>query len=103
MRKLRSLALAMHDNSFAIFLAAACTCVITMVYGSIDFSCAQQMAVCVASIYISGKMYQTYRRSFEPEYSLLGGRNLEKLFIILLVIALAGGVYVDAQSVLRLG
>lgn len=90
------------ENSFAICLGTALASVIWIMMGSILFTTMQQMAVIMATMYGCCWLYQRYRRAFEETYSLLGGRNLEVLFVILTIFIMSVALYVDVNIVARL-
>ena len=90
------------ENSFALFLMTVTACVIEIVFGVVELTTFQQMSVIMASMYGSCRLYQAYRRSMEKEYSLLGGRNLEKLFAVLTLFLLSVALYVDVCTIARL-
>ena len=90
------------ENSFAVFLIVVLFSVIAVVFGSLSFTTMRQMAIIMVAMYGFCRIYQRYRRSEEKEYSLLGGKNLEKLFAVLTVFIMAVALYVDVCRVARL-
>ena len=90
------------DNSMAVSLMIGLGAVITIMMGSLEFTTMQQMFVIMATMYGLCRLYQRYEREFEPEYSLMGGKNLEKLFAVLTVFIMGVALYVDICTVMRL-
>jgi hypothetical protein len=91
------------ENSFAVFLITALGCLITILMGTLSYTTMKQMAIIMSAMYLFCRFYQSYQRKvFDEEYSLLGGHNLEKLFVVLTVFIMGVALYVDASSVMRL-
>ena len=83
-------------------LITALVAVIIIITGSLEFTTMQQMFVIMATMYGFCRLYQRYEREFEPGYSLMGGKNLEKLFAVLTVFIMCVALYVDICRVARL-
>lgn len=90
------------NNSFALIIFVALVNFIAIVFGSLIYTTTQQMIMIMTVLYSCCRLYQSYRRSEDKEFSLLGGKNLEKLFLVLTMCILVVSIYVDACSVVRL-
>jgi len=88
-------------NSFAVCMAVALAGFTAIVFGSLSYTVTQQMAMIMAVFYGLCRMYQSYRRHFDKDYSLLGKHDLEILFLSLGIFAVGVGIYIDACSVMR--
>lgn len=89
-------------NSFLVAIGVALVAFVAIVFGSLSYTAMKQMAMIMAVFYLLCRAYQSYRKCFDPTYSLLGGHNLEKLFLILSIFSIGVGLYIDACKVARL-
>ena len=88
-------------NSFVLDLATALSGLTFIVFGSLAFTATQQMILIILSFYSCCRLYQKYEREYDDGYSLLDGRNLEYIFLVFGLIAVAVGIYIDICSVAR--
>lgn len=88
-------------NSMAVALMVATGAIIVIVTGALEFTTMKQMTIIMAAMYGFCRLYQRYEREFEPDYSLMDGKNLEKLFIVLTLFIMSVALYVDVCAVMR--